>query len=91
LSTDRVLSIWIPIARRPQDGLPEWTRQEVAYDVLDVTDLCLAISNRRFDEKDVIVMSRVNKEEYDHRKAAERRELDQSLASWLKDNPWRTG
>ncbi|HEV3084076.1 MAG TPA: hypothetical protein VGY66_30110 [Gemmataceae bacterium] len=36
-----------------------------------VADLSLALSNRRFDGEDVIVLRRANYEEYNRRKAAE--------------------
>ena len=71
LSDDRVLSIWVPIAPMPKYDMPEWTQEQTCYDVLAVTDLSLALSNRRFDGEEVIVLKRVNWDEYVRRKAAE--------------------
>jgi hypothetical protein len=71
LSDDRVLSVWLPIAPMPQYEMHEWSRDRVSYDVLAVTDQSLALSNRRFDREVVIVLRRVNRVEYDRRRAAE--------------------
>jgi hypothetical protein len=71
LSIDRILCIWIPISPMPEYHMPDWTREELCYDVLSVTSMSLAISNRRFDNEDVIILRRVNTEEYDRRKVAE--------------------
>jgi hypothetical protein len=68
LSDDRVLSIWVPIAPMPKYGMSEWSREQTCYDVLSVTDLSLALSNRRFDGEEVIVLKRVNWDEYVRRK-----------------------
>ena len=48
--------------------MPEWSREEVCFDVLSVTDWSLALSNRRFDNEDVMVLRRVVIEEYRCRK-----------------------
>jgi hypothetical protein len=58
LSDDRVLSIWLPIAPMPEYDMPEWSREEICFDVLSVTDRSLAMSNRRFDYEDVMVLRR---------------------------------
>jgi hypothetical protein len=51
---------------------------------LAVTDLSLTLSDRRFDGEMVTVWRRVNREEYDHRKAAEYRQaLEKGLAERL--------
>jgi antitoxin ParD1/3/4 len=68
LSDDRVLSIWLPIAPMPEYDMPEWSREEVSFDVLSVTDWSLALSNRRFDREDVMVLRRVDREEFNLRK-----------------------
>lgn len=62
LSDDRVLSVWLPIAPMPEYDMPDWSREEIPYDVLAVTDLSLTLSNRRFDGEDVIVLRRVGHE-----------------------------
>jgi hypothetical protein len=71
LSDDRVLSVWLPVAPMPAYGLPDWSREQVCYDVLAITDLSLAVSNRRFDGEQVVVLRRADAEEYTRRKAAE--------------------
>ncbi len=68
LSDDKVLSIWLPIAPMPEYDMPEWSREEVCFDVLSVTDRSLALSNRRFDYEDVMVLGRVDIEEHRRRK-----------------------
>ena len=68
LSDDRVLSIWLPVAPMPEYDMPEWSREEVCFDVLSVTDWSLALSNRRFDYEDVMVLRRVDSEAYHLRK-----------------------
>ncbi len=71
LSEDRVLSLVLPIPPMPEYEMPDWTRERMRYDVLAVTDLSLTLSDRRFDGEMVTVWRRVNREEYDRRKAAE--------------------
>jgi len=68
LSDDRVLSLWLPIAPMPEYDMPEWSREEVSFDVFSVTDGSLALSNRRFDREDVMVFRRVDREEFALRK-----------------------
>jgi antitoxin ParD1/3/4 len=68
LSDDRVLSIWLPIAPMPEYDMPDWSREEVCFDVLSVMDWSLALSNRRFDYEDVMVLRRVDCEEFNLRK-----------------------
>jgi hypothetical protein len=84
LSDDRILSIWLPISPMPHYDMPDWSREQICYDVLLVADLSLAVSNRRFDGEDVIVLRRVNQEEYTRRKAAEYGQLLESLTRWVK-------
>ena len=62
LSEDRVLSVWLPIPPLPEYEMPDWSREQVAYDVLAVNDMSLALSNRRFDGEDVIVLRRIERE-----------------------------
>ncbi len=68
LSDDRVLSISLPIAPMPEYGQPDWFTEENCYDVLSVTDRSLAISDRRFDGEQLIVLRRVDVEAYWRRK-----------------------
>jgi len=79
LSGDRVLSVWLPVAPMPEHEMPDWSREQVCYDVLAVTDLSLALSDRRFDGEHVIVLRRGNPEEHNRRKAAEYGELLQAM------------
>jgi hypothetical protein len=72
LSDDRILSIWLPIAPMPEYDMPDWSREQICYDVLLVADLSLALSDRRFDGEEVIVLRRANHEEYIRRKIARR-------------------
>jgi hypothetical protein len=74
LSDDRVLSLWLPIGPMPEYDMPEWSREEICFDVLSVTDWSLALSNRRFDREDVIVLRRVDREEHNRRKYGQRPE-----------------
>src|SRR5262245_5028093 len=67
LSDERVLSVWLPVPPMPAYGLPEWSREQVCYDVLAVTDVSLCLSSRRFDVEDVLVLRRVNRDEFDRR------------------------
>jgi hypothetical protein len=71
LSEDRVLSFVFPIPPMPEYEMPDWGRERMQYDVLNVTDLSLALSDRRFDGELVTVWRRVNREEHNRRKAAE--------------------
>jgi hypothetical protein len=71
LSEDRVLSLWVPIAPMPEYDLPDWSRDSLRYDVLDVTDLSLTLCDRRFDGETVKVWRRINREDYNRRKAEE--------------------
>ncbi len=59
LSDDRVLSLVIPTPPAPKYGMSDWGRERMRYDVLAVTDLSLALSDRRFDGEMVIVLRRV--------------------------------
>jgi hypothetical protein len=68
LSDDRVLSIWLPIAPMPEIDMPEWSGEEVSFDILSVTDWSLALTNRRFDREDVMVFRRVDREQFTLRK-----------------------
>lgn len=79
LSDDRILSIWMPIAPMPEIEMHEWTREQIAYDVLLVADVSLALSNRRFDGEDVIVLRRVDYEEYKRQKVTEVAEFIQQM------------
>lgn len=72
LSEERVLSIWLPIPPMPKYDMPEWSREEMCFDVLSVTDWSLALSNRRFDYEDVMVFGRVDHEELTLRKYGRR-------------------
>jgi hypothetical protein len=65
LSNDRVLSLVIPTLPAPKYGMPDWGRERMRYDVLAVTDLSLALSDRRFDGEMVVVLRRVNRGEHD--------------------------
>jgi hypothetical protein len=71
LSDDRILSIWIPIAPMPYCEMPDWSREELSYEVLSVTDMSLALSKGGFDGEEVTVLRRVNYDEHIRRKAAE--------------------
>jgi hypothetical protein len=89
LSDDRILSIWLPIAPMPDYDMPDWSRQQISYDVLMVADLSLTLSNRRFDGEDVIVLRRVNYEEYNRRKAAEYGQLIRMVKEDSAEQPDR--
>jgi hypothetical protein len=84
LSDDRILSIWIPIAPMPEYEMPDWSREQICYDVLSVTDLSLSLSNRRFDGEEVIVLRRINDEQYRRRKAEEYGQILKSVNDWVK-------
>jgi hypothetical protein len=71
LSPDRVLSLLIPVPPMPEYEIPDWTKEALRYAVLAVTDLSLALSDRPFDGETIFVLRRINREEYDHRRAAE--------------------
>jgi len=79
LSDDRVLSVWLPVAPMPAYGQPDWSREQVCYDVLAVTDLSLALSNRRFDGEQVIVLRRADLEAHTRRQAAAYTNLLQAM------------
>lgn len=79
LAEDRVLTILIPIAPMPEYDLPDWSREAVRYDVLAVTDVSLGLSDRRFDGENVIVLRRVNAEEYERRQVQRYRETMSGL------------
>jgi hypothetical protein len=68
LSEDRILSFVIPVAPMPEFGMPNWTRETMCYDVLAVTDVSLALGDRRFDGETVSVWRRANQEEHLRRK-----------------------
>jgi hypothetical protein len=76
LADDRVLSIWLPVPPMPDPDCkePDWTREEVCYDVLAVTGPSLTISNRRFDGEEIIVLRRVNDQEYRKRQSQRAKE-----------------
>jgi hypothetical protein len=67
LSSEQVLSIWEPVPPMPKYGMPDWSRNQIRYDVLSVTDLSLTISDRRFDGEHVIVFRRVDLAAYTQR------------------------
>jgi hypothetical protein len=67
LADDRVLSLWTPVPPMPEFHLPEWSRQEQQWLVLAVTGLSLALA----DSHQTVVFRRVDREDYDRRKAAE--------------------
>lgn len=67
LSADHVLSLWTPIAPMPEYDMPDWSREEKQWLVLSVTGLSLALA----DSHQVVLFRRVERESYDHRKAAE--------------------
>jgi hypothetical protein len=71
LDDDRVLCILTPIAPMPAYGMLDWSQEPMCYDVLSVTEVSLSIGNRRFDGEDVIVLRRINCDEFNRRKAAE--------------------
>jgi hypothetical protein len=79
LDEDRVLTILIPIPPMPEYELPDWSQDAVRYDVLAVTDISLGLSDRRFDGEKVIVLRRVNAEEYERRKVQRYREAMSGL------------
>lgn len=39
LSDERILSIWLPIAPMPKYDMPDWSREQICYDVFSVADL----------------------------------------------------
>lgn len=69
VSPDRMLSIWVPIPPMPEYEMPDWSREEICYDILAVSGISLALSNRRFDGEDVIVLRRVEAEGHQRRQA----------------------
>jgi hypothetical protein len=71
LSADRVLTLVVPIRPMPEYDMPDWGRERSRLDVLAVTDLSLALSDRRSDGELVTVWKRVNREAYDRRRADE--------------------
>jgi hypothetical protein len=64
LSADRVLSIWLPTAPMPDYHMPDWSREQLCYDVLAVSAESLALSDRRFDGESVDVLRRVDIQDY---------------------------
>jgi hypothetical protein len=64
LSPDRVLSIWFPTIRGPDYSRKDWTREQACYDVLAVECQSLGLSQRRFDDGDIIIMRRQGAIEY---------------------------
>jgi hypothetical protein len=48
----------------PKYEMPDWTRDALCYDVLAVSGVSLTISDRRFEGEEIIVLRRVNQEEY---------------------------
>jgi hypothetical protein len=60
VSADRILSIWVPIPPNPDPNyeMPDWSREQVCYDILAVSSISLALSNRRFDGEFVIILRR---------------------------------
>ncbi|OWK47158.1 hypothetical protein [Fimbriiglobus ruber] len=71
LADDRMLSLWTPVAPKPAYGLPDWSHEEKPWLVLAVADQCLALS----EGHQTIVFRRVDRDEYDRRKAAEYRQM----------------
>lgn len=69
VSPDRVLLIWLPIPPMPEYEMPAWSREEICYDILAVSDISLALSNRRFDGEEVIVLRRVDAGAFERRRA----------------------
>jgi hypothetical protein len=68
LSDDRVLTFVIPRAPMPEYEMPDWGRERMCYDVLAVTDISLALSDRRFDGEMVTVWRRVDQDAHMKRK-----------------------
>ena len=60
--------------------MPDRSREQLCYDVLLVSGLSLSLSNRRFDGENIIVLRRVNRDDYICRKAAEYRKLIDQLS-----------
>jgi hypothetical protein len=80
LSDDRALSLWRPIPPMPEYGMPEWSREEKQWLVLAVADLSLALA----DSHHVIVLRRINSEEYNRRKADEYSRLVEAFGGMTK-------
>ena len=86
LSDDLVLSMWTPVAPMPEHDQPEWSREEKQWLVLAVTPVSLAIA----DSHQVVIFRRVNREEYDRRKAAEYSRLLEAVRPMGAGGPTRS-
>jgi hypothetical protein len=74
VSSDRVLAISIPIPPMPQYEMPDWSWEAIRYDILAVSRISLGLSDRGYDGESVIVLKRINAEEYERRQVQRYRE-----------------
>ncbi len=58
LENDAVLVLWIPVPPMPEYGMESWDREELRYDVLEVTKTRLTLSDRPYDGEFITVFER---------------------------------
>ncbi|WP_206107835.1 hypothetical protein [Paludisphaera rhizosphaerae] len=60
INESMTLTIKLPVSPMPEYGILEWTHESLCYDVVDISENAITLSNRAHDGESIILMSREN-------------------------------